>query len=755
MHNWTVRFLFLSFVFAFSLSTQAAEIVVRDQDGRPVAGATVTSGTGFPLLTNGEGRVSVDGTAARVRVEKGGFEPVVRDVGGSALVEIVLRPALAESIVVSGIRAEEVTPVTKSNMDRAEIDQRYHQQDIPLLLRELPGVTAYTESGVGGSGYSYIAMRGIGSSRINFTLDGVPLADAEDMATYFADFPDLARSLQSVQVQRGVGTSTVGSASFGGSVNLESIALAPQREIDVRLSAGSFGARYGSVGVQSGDLGGLLLYGRLSLQQSDGFRRNSGISQHNLFVSAVRQGDRSQLRLTGFTAHERQQMAFYASDALVLESDPRDNPLHPEERDSFGYDLAQLQYVRTLSPAWNTTSSAYYQRGYGWYRLFDDNPAREGLAQYGLDGLLLGTMTTVSWSGGAWSVNGGLHVNRFVREHTRDVVGGRRDYANEGTKREANAFAKVQVDAARWHFYADGQVRTADFRYRGDVAIRPIRWTFFNPRVGARRQLTSRDSLYASLGFSTREPARTDLFFGEDNASVAYDLRAVRPEKVRDLEAGWSGRRGGLAVDANVYLMDFRDEIAATGELSEIGLPLRRNVDRSSRRGVELDARWQPSSRLRFRTVASVSRNRIARWTQSYDVYDEAGSYVESRLVEHRDVDPLLTPRVVVNQSVDGVLTRSLAGSLTVRYAGASYLDNTSNDELRTPPFTTLDATLAWTAGRGTKLTLQVNNLTDVRRVYASGYSYPTMTPAGVRSGYAYYYPQATRNFVLTVEFVP
>src|SRR5512141_309427 len=174
-------------------------------------------------------------------------------------------PVLAESIVVSGIRADAETPVTKTDIKRERIEKEYYGQDIPLLLRDTPSINAYAESGIGGSGYSYISLRGVSPTRINFTLDGVPLGDSEDMTTYFADFPDLAHSLQSIQIQRGVGTSTVGAPSFGGSVNLQSIDLSQESRTDAQLAAGSFGTRFGTVGYQTGLLSnGFSLYSRLS-----------------------------------------------------------------------------------------------------------------------------------------------------------------------------------------------------------------------------------------------------------------------------------------------------------------------------------------------------------------------------------------------------------------------------------------------------------------------------------------------------------
>lgn len=740
---------------SFSASAATLRGIVRDPAGQPLAGASVSVDHAAAIVTGADGAFSLEVTAGRhtVAVSRSGFRTESRTIDSTAPLVIELQPQMADSIVVSGIRAGDVTPVTKSNVERPEIERDYHQEDIPLLLRDTPSVDSYTESGIGGSGYSYFTLRGVSPTRINFTLDGVPLADSEDMATYFADFPDLAQSLQSIQVQRGVGTSTVGSASFGGSVNLQSIDLSQERRIDARIAGGSFGTRFATVGYQSGFTpSGFALYSRLSLNETDGFRVHSGARQRNLFLSAVKRNERSQWRLTGFSGHEKQQMSFDATDAETLKTDLRANPLAPEDRDSFGYDLAQLQYLRELSASTSMTASTYYQRGYGWYRLYDDEATKQGLRQYGLDGMLVGTMLTMSWSHGPLSANYGLNVNDFRREHTRDLVGGARDYYNYGTKDEENVFAKVNYDLAKWHLYGDAQLRTASFHYHGDVAIDPIRWTFFNPKIGARYELTQASSLYASVGMSTREPARNDLFQGEDNATIAHDLHAVHPEHLRDFETGWNYRLGAVTIDANLYAMEFRDEIAATGELSDIGLALRRNVARSYRRGVELDARWNATARLRFRTVANASRNRIASWTQPYDVYDANGNWLETRLLVHRNVEPLLTPPLLFSQAVEYAASTRLDLGAVARYVARSFLDNTSNREFTAPAFTVVDATAAFTLGSAAKLTLQVNNLFNRRDVFPSGYSYLTMDPAGNIGGTRYFYPQATRNFVLMID---
>lgn len=577
-------------------------------------------------------------------------------------------------------------------------------------------------------------------TRINFTLDGVPLADSEDMGTYFADFPDLARSLESIQVQRGVGTSTVGSPSFGGSVNMESLALTPDRKTSATLGIGSFGNRQASVGYQSGQLqNGLALYTRLSYLENDGFRDHSGIRQHNFFLSAAKTLAASQLRLTGFSGHEDQQLAFFATDADTLQNDLRANPMRAEEKDSFGYDLAQLQWLRE-----NMTASVYYQRGYGWYRLFDSGT--DDLHEYGLDGMLLGTLVTYSHTAGALTTNYGVHLNRFKRDHTRE------DYRNYGVKNEANAFAKAVWDAGAWHVYGDAQLRRTTFDYHGDVAIPSISWTFFNPKIGARRDLSSRSSVYASAGLSTREPTRNDLFQGEDNPSFAHDLHAVRPERLYDFEAGWNFRAANADLTANVYAMEFRNEIASTGELSDIGLLLRRNVDRSYRRGIELDLDWRATPALRLKTTANLSRNRIHEWTQFFDLYDDAFNYLGSRAQLYRNVQPLLTPNVLVSQSVDYAPLPRLGLGGVARYVGRSYLDNTNDAGFDAPSFFVVDANVSYAFTNALRATLQVNNALDNDRVYPSGYSY-RFDFAGAPSGTAYYYPQATRNAVLLMDF--
>ncbi|HXI14174.1 MAG TPA: TonB-dependent receptor plug domain-containing protein [Thermoanaerobaculia bacterium] len=684
------------------------------------------------------------------------------EITGTDVDEEVSPPELSEAIVVSAIRAEERTPVTKRDMDADEIDRLDHGQEIPFLLAQTPSIVAYSDGG-GGSGYSYFTLRGINQTRINLTLDGVPLNDLEDMNAYFADYGDFTGFLDSIQIQRGIGTSTVGAPAFGGSINFTSVDLSKTPKTEVEIGGGSFGTAQASVSWHSGDIGtsGFALYGRVSAKQSEGYRDNSGIRQRTAFLSATKRGESSLFKLTSFSGKERSQLSFFATDEATLKTNARFNPLDDQERDRFGQDFVQLQMMRAAGSGATLVASVYYNRGYGTYDLWDDPVAQNELRTLGLDGLLTGTSLSFNRSYDAVAVNLGVSYNHFEREHSLDVSG-KRSYFNTGIKDEASGFAKIGYDVGRWHLFGDVQLRHSAFRYEGNIGIDPIDWTFLNPRLGARFRASSSISIFGSTGTSTREPARNDLFSGEDNPSVPHDLRSVRPERVHDTELGIDISRPLYTIHANAYAMEFRNEIAATGELSEIGLLLRRNVGRSYRRGIELDVLYRATPRVSVRAALNASRNRIKEWSQFYDVYDAGGAVIDTTAVQYRNVSPLLTPELIVNGGVDIQLLPPLQLSASVRLVSESFLDNTGNKDFVTPSYGSLDlgATLLlerWVGPSAPRLRVRANNVLDNDRVFPSGYSflYLAEDAAGSRSveGIRYYYPLATRNATVTLDF--
>jgi iron complex outermembrane receptor protein len=667
----------------------------------------------------------------------------------------------AETVLVQAIRADAETPITKTDIGAAELERLDHGQELPFLLQQAPSLTFYSDSGVG-AGYSYLSIRGIQQTRVNMTLDGAPLAEPEDSALYFADFAGLAGALDSVQIQRGVGTSTVGTASYGGSINFASVAPAEETAFAAELGLGSFGSQRGSADLHSGRLGGgFTLFGRGIYPETDGFREESGIRQRTLFFGAARPGERSLFKLSGFLGREQAQLAFLASERAVLEQNPRDNPLDPAERDHFGQDLVQAQYTRFLGGSASLAVQGYYNGAGGWYRIWEDPPVRTTLLQYELDWSLVGGLATFGYARGPFNLTYGVHANDFGSTHARQRVGVGPDYENRGHKSEANTFAKLGYDAGRWHLYGDAQLRWARFRYDGDRDLGSVSWTFFNPKLGARYDLSPALGVYASLGRTTREPARMDMLSGEDNATLAYDLEAVKPESVTDFEAGVEYRGARLRVQAAAYAMEFRNEIALTGELSEIGLPLRRNVGRSHRRGLELDLAARLAQGLSLRASANLNGSRIREWTQFYDVYDASGAFLESLSRTHADVRPLLTPAVVANLGLDWTDAADDAASLGMRYVSSAQLDNTGNSITRTPELASVDASVAlglgrWMRAGRPRLRLQVNNVFDDRDLWPSGYSYLFFVrdPEGLDApdGTSYFYPLATRTAFLSLE---
>ncbi len=747
--------------------------VVRAAAGAPVAGALVSAADGrVRAETGADGRFQIGLTAGpqTIKVTRHGYADLTRqvDVGAAPLeLDFVLTPLerFSEDVTVSAVRAPVEAPVSKSDIARSEIEARNYGQEMPFLLSQVPSVTQYADSGAP-SGYSYIYLRGIPQTRMNVTIDGMPINEPEDSAFYFSNFGDLADAVDSIQVQRGVGTSSVGAASFVGSINFASAALTDRAGAVVRMSTGTFGTRRLNAVANSGHLGhGFKVYGQAAVQDSDGFRHNSGVSQKSLYAGVQREAGSSYLKVFGFFGRAQSNLAYLAADEAALSVDLRTNPLTPEERDQFGQQFVTAQYHRTLSPNAEISAQGFYNGADGWYRIRGASAEPSGLFQYGLAwhnaGASVGVHAATAHADIAW----GAFFSDFGSLHTRDIVSGAADYSNRGFKNEFNTFAKLAWSSGRWRWSADLQLRWARFRYEGTVPLGSVDWTFFNPKAGARYDAGRGLSLFASVGRGNREPARSDMLQGEDNATVQHDLSAVLPEQVLDTEFGASYARSGFRVDVNGYLMAFRHEIAQTGELSEIGLPLRQNVDRSYRRGVEVDLTWRPIAPVRIRHTSTFSLNRIETWTQFYDIYDAAGSWTGSTSLDHPNVPPYVTPAILAMVAADYTPTRGATFGAAWRYVGKSHLDNTGSPEFVAPSFACLDLAasidlarvLTFAAAAHPLVRLNVGNVLDDRRMFPNGYSYqffaPAQTPEGLAlQGTRYYYPLATRSAFVGLE---
>ena len=710
--------------------------------GQPLAGVIVTA-TGRPdtTRTDADGRFRLETTGTtRLRFVLVGFASMeVVAAAGDTSVRVLLTPTprTLEAATITAVRGDATAPVSRATINEAELDRRNFGQELPLLLTASPSVTAYSDAG-SFSGYSYMRLRGIDQSRINITLNGIPLNDPEDHSVYFSNFPDLTNSLRSIELQRGVGASSNGVASYAGSLTMESVSLAAvRRGGEVQVERGSFDSNRASLEYATGLLPSQWsFYGRVSAQTTDGYRHNASNRSESFFASGGYYGDRNVVKAVAFGGRARNGLAYLASPVEELRQDPRANPLTEAERDDFFQHFASVQYTRFLGVDANASITGYGMWSGGDYDVRIDPE----LWNFSLGSGQGGAIATARARVGAFHVLGGAHGSGYRRAHFAAIRPDldARLYDNTGYKNEASAFIKATYDLGRLSLLGDLQVRRAAFRYEPDanagVASRRIDWTFVNPKIGATWQAGRAMRLYASYGRNGREPTRNDLFAGFDNLDTTNvefvgDLDRVRPESVRDLEAGVVVRSARAGVQANVYAMNFRNEISPIGPLSYLGLPLRKNVPRSARRGVEVDVTFRPTEALTTSMNATVSHNRIEEYTD-----DATGQ-------TYRDVEPLLSPRVMANGSVTYTLGRALAASLDGRFVGRSYLSNTGDSRFTTPGRVAVDGTLGWSLDRYS-LNIRANNLTNTT-FYTGGYT------DGATS---YYYVLPTRNWFVTLR---
>lgn len=626
-----------------------------------------------------------------------------------------------ETLTITAVRAGAETPVAQTTLDRAQLHRDYAGQDVPLVLRQAPSITAYSESG-SLLNYSYIRLRGIDQSRINMTLDGVPLNEPEDQQVYFSDFPDLTSSIQSVQIQRGVGTSTYGQAAFGGSVNFASPSLAGSvRQSTVQLGGGSFGTARGTFETQTGELPNrMAFYGRLSGLRSDGYRRGATSAANGAFVSGGYFGDRDIVKLTASTGLERNGQAYTAVPDSILRVDPRHNPI-AGVGDHYRESFATLNYTRLLSPETSAGLTAYGFHTTGWYDYPADGsprPLRYRSASRWAGLIVAAHAMRGTPDGITVTLDGGAHASAYSKDHRFDA---REDlgypaYDNTGHKTEASAFAKAAVALGRVTLFGDLQMRTAEFRYTPTagygLAEASERWNFVNPKGGLTVRAAPGLTLFASYGTTGREPTRGDLFAGADDvtpddAPALLPLTRVRPEHVNDLEAGATVTRGAVQITANAFDMRFRDEIARTGATTPLGYDLRANVGTSYRRGVELDGSWTVTPSLDIGATAAFSHNRI-------DAYRD-----EATGITYRNVDPILTPTFIGAHRLTWRVTSSLAMMADGRYQARSFLAPTGDERLTAPPFYVLDGGATFTIA-GRTVTVNGRNLLD-RRAYPTG----------------------------------
>lgn len=616
-----------------------------------------------------------------------------------------------QGVTVQGIRAGERTPVSQKTISKEDIDKNYHTQEIPLLLNSTPNVTSSTDGGHN-LGYTYFRLRGIDQTRINMTLEGVPLNEPEDQGVYFSNYPDFANSVRSMQIQRGVGTSTNGVSSYAGSISFES-PTGVDKYTEAQIGYGSFNTHRVSIENSTGRLdNNMAFYTRFSTFGTDGYRYNSGSEGYSFFMSGGYYGGKDIFKITAFSGMSRNQMAWFAVSESDIEIDPRTNYNSDREDDAFIQSMIIAKYKHFFDNNSNISTTLFYNRLDGNWKL-DLEPLGAGtyVLNYMLGSNFYGFTSnynlTKEFNNSELRFNTGVSGNIYDRDHSMSVLPNIDEvYQNTGFKNEVSGFTKLEYDIKKFTIFGDAQVRYVDFRYQGNMEMDSFQWTFFNPKGGLMYSFCDCINVYASVGQSHREPTRTDIFMGEDDPITYVD--DIKPESVVDYELGTNLNYKNLKAQANLYYMDFQNEITLIGALGANGLPLMTNVDQSFRSGLELDVTWRifsdKKASLELTNSSAYSYNRIK---------DGGEEFV-----------PLYTPDLVINQGAYvTTLKDKLRFGVDVKYQSESYMD--WENTLTFPEFFVLNAQVDYNFYKEHSISLRFNNITN-GQYFTNGYAIGT-----------------------------
>lgn len=600
-----------------------------------------------------------------------------------------VKTIILSDIEITGVRTDSKTPISQKTLTKDDISKTYQGQEMSFILDKTPSIISQTDGGQP-NGYTTFRMRGIDQTRINMTLNGVPLNEPEDQGVYFSNYPNFATNIKSMQIQRGVGTSANGTSSYGGSINFESN-TGIDKETSAQIGYGSFNTQRMNVSHSTGLNNKFAMFSNLSIYQSDGYKYNSSGSGYSGFISGGYYGEKNIIKFTGFTGQSINQMAWFVVSESDIDKDPRTNYNPKGENDDFRQSFAQLQYVRSINRNSTITTTAYYNRLDGKWGLF---VSPTDLLTFGLSSNFYGLMTNYHLELKKLTLNVGLHGNSYDRSHSGVISDTLPLYKNTGYKTDYSAYTKASYNIGRFTIFGDLQIRNVGFTYKGDSVMTPLNWTFFNPKGGITFNHSDKVNYYFSVGQSHREPTRTDMFGGQDNLVT---LNIITPEQVLDYELGSNIKTKKLLIQYNLFYMDFKNEITLLGALGSNGLPLMTNVSKSFRSGVELDLRYEVFKGLFITNSSNYSYCRIQGGGKEYQ--------------------PLYTPNLIVNQGFEYNHKGLIVGVLS-KYHSESYIN--SDNTLTTPSFAILNANVGYTY-KNYSISIQGINLTN-KKYYTSGY---------------------------------
>ncbi|QHI37160.1 TonB-dependent receptor SusC [Kordia antarctica] len=791
-------FAFLSLL-VLSVSMQAQNFTlsgtISDEAGEPLSGATILAkGTTNGTISDFDGKYTL-------KLSKGTYTIVVsmfsQSIEKTVIItkDTVLNSTLGakmealDAVLISAVRVNADSPITYSNLEKEEITKRNLGQDIPILMNFMPSVVTTTDAGAG-VGYTGIRVRGSDATRVNVTINGIPFNDAESQGTFWVNMPDLASSTESIQLQRGVGTSTNGSGAFGASLSLLTDATSEKANGEISNTFGSFNTRKHTVKFSTGKLDNHFeLAGRLSKIKSDGYidRATSDLSAYFLQGSYV--DETTLIKALAFGGHEITYQAWNGIDKTTLENDRTFNPsgqfidengndrFYDNEVDNYRQDHYQFHWNQKVSENWTTNLGLNYTQGRGYFEQYKED---EPFDEYGFEEIVINGTTinetdlirrrwldndfyvinlNANYKKNNLDMDFGVFLGVYDGDHFGEVIWARfasdseirdRYYEGNGKKNDLSFFTKATIRVnEKISLFGDLQLRNVSYKTSGissDLVPFNIdeNYTFFNPKAGINYRINPNNSLYFSYARANREPNRSDF---ENN-------NAVKPEQLDDFELGWRWKGENFTVNSNVYYMLYNDQLVLTGALDDTGTPLRTNSGKSYRLGLEIDASIKLGDKFTMQPNVAISTNKNKKFVTSKD-----GS-----LANLGNTNISFSPDFVAGNIFTYAPTNNFQVSLLSKYVGEQYMGNIDSDVSKLDSYFINDLNLTYQIKLNTifeSITFSglINNIFGVEYVsngyfftYDDDFSVPGTTTTVEGAGF---YPQATRNFLvgMTLKF--
>ena len=638
-----------------------------------------------------------------------------------------LRVIDLQEVEVVSTRATKTTPVAYTNIGKEELKERNVGQDLPYLLSMTPSALTTSDAGAG-IGYTTIRVRGTDGTRINVTANGIPVNDAESHTVFWVNLPDFASSVKDMQVQRGAGTSTNGAGAFGASINMQTGELAMEPYAEFNGSYGSFNTHKETFKVGTGLIKDHWAFDlRLSDIGTDGYIDRASVGLNSYYLQGAYYADNTSIKFIAFAGREKTYHAWnyaskeemelygrkYNSCGYMYTAEDGTMHFYDDQTDNYTQKNYQLLFNHTFTPQWNLNIGLHYTKGDGYYQEYKTN---RKLVEYALQPFQWGDEWVKKsdlvrkkamdngFGGGIFSVNyrnnrlnaslgGGLnhydghHFGRvlWVKNYQGEVSPDHEYYRNKGTKTDGNIYLKADYGLTdKLNAYADMQYRHIDYRIKGtndkwnsltDEGLQQLdideRFDFFNPKVGISWQINRNSRLFGSFSVAHKEPTRNNYTDGK-----LFDH--PKSERLIDYELGYTYANSWLNLGANLYYMDYKDQLVLTGELNEIGEPLAANMPDSYRMGVELMAGIRTNFGLSWDINATWSRNRIQNFTETlYENEDVSGAHWE---INHGDTPIAFSPDFLVNNTLS-YRWKSWEASLQSQYVSKQYLNNACQED--------------------------------------------------------------------------